>query len=176
MEEQQTGNAPNRCPVCDGELMVTQLKCSSCDTEVNGSYALGRLAGLREPHASLVEMFLRVRGNVKEMERELGLSYPTVRARLDEAFQAAGFPREAARGGGESESGWDARFETHLSEQIRAHVEHALGGLDRSKRRADRDVESARQRAEIIERLEGGEISASEAAAQLRELKARRKA
>ena len=42
-----------------------------------------------EPYASLLELFLRVRGNVKDVERELGLSYPTVRARLDEAFKAA---------------------------------------------------------------------------------------
>lgn len=54
---------------------------------------LGRLASLREPHASMLELFLRVRGNVKEMERELGLSYPTVRARLEEALAAAGLAR-----------------------------------------------------------------------------------
>jgi hypothetical protein len=51
-----------------------------------------------EPHASLLEMFLRLRGNVKDMERELGLSYPTVRARLEEAFSAAGFSRGARTG------------------------------------------------------------------------------
>jgi hypothetical protein len=60
---------------------------------VPGAYALSGLAGLREPHASLIELFLRVRGNVKEMERELGLSYPTVRARLEEALSAAGLDR-----------------------------------------------------------------------------------
>ncbi len=51
--------------------------------------ASGRLVNLPEPHASLLELFLRVRGNVKDVERELGLSYPTVRARLEEAFRAA---------------------------------------------------------------------------------------
>ncbi len=56
---------------------------------------MNRLATLREPYASLIELFLRVRGNVKEMERALGLSYPTVRARLEEALVAAGFGREA---------------------------------------------------------------------------------
>ncbi len=44
---------------------------------------------LPEPFASLLELFIRVRGNVKDVERELGLSYPTVRSRLDEAFKAA---------------------------------------------------------------------------------------
>jgi len=173
MDEQQTGNAPNRCPVCDGELLVTRLQCSSCSTEVNGSFTLGRLASLREPHASLLEMFLRVRGNVKEMERELGLSYPTVRARLEEAFQAAGFPRETPRGGPGDGPGWEARFEADLGERIRARVDEALSGLNISSRRVERDSELAKERAEVIGKLERGELSASEATSQLRELKQR---
>ncbi len=88
---------PSECPACRGELLITQLRCASCGTEVTGSFALSGLAGLREPHASLLELFLRVRGNVKEMERELGLSYPTVRARLEEALAAAGLDRVAPR-------------------------------------------------------------------------------
>ena len=80
---------PTRCPTCTGELAVTQLQCPACGTTVAGSFALRRLVNLPEPHASLLELFLRVRGNVKEMERELGLSYPTVRARLEEALAAA---------------------------------------------------------------------------------------
>jgi hypothetical protein len=86
---------PAQCPVCHGDLHVTRLRCPSCLSEVGGDFPLNRLATLREPHASLIEMFLRVRGNVKDMERELGLSYPTVRARLEEALSAAGFGREA---------------------------------------------------------------------------------
>jgi hypothetical protein len=60
---------------------------------LNGRFAVGRLVNLPEPYASVLEMFLKVRGNVKEMERKLGLSYPTVRARLEEAFDAAGLGR-----------------------------------------------------------------------------------
>lgn len=96
MEEQQTTSAPAHCPVCQAGLLVTRLHCPACGTEVGGSFTLGRLAGLREPYASLIELFLRVRGNMKEMERELGLSYPTVRARLEEALGAAGLGREPA--------------------------------------------------------------------------------
>src|SRR5438067_13774374 len=93
MEDEQVGNVPTRCPTCGGSLLVTRLTCSDCGTEVNGSFSLSRLASVPEPHASLLELFLRVRGNVKEMERELGLSYPTVRARLEEALAAAGLAR-----------------------------------------------------------------------------------
>src|SRR5579872_1964320 len=117
MEDEQTGNIPPQCPVCEGDLTVTQLQCASCGTEVNGSFTLGRLASLREPHASLLEMFLRVRGNVKDMERELGLSYPTVRARLDEALAAAGLVRPPSPGADEE----TAARRTAILDQLERH-------------------------------------------------------
>lgn len=86
---------PSRCPGCKGDLVVTRLQCPACGTEVAGAYPLSGLAALQEPHASLVFLFLRVRGNMKEMERELGLSYPTVRARLEDALLAVGMDRPA---------------------------------------------------------------------------------
>ncbi len=97
MIDNPMSTAPSRCPVCQGNLIVTELRCPQCSTHVAGAFSLGRLATLREPHASLIELFLRVRGNVKEMERELGISYPTVRARLEEALTAAGLGREPHR-------------------------------------------------------------------------------
>jgi hypothetical protein len=87
---------PTQCPSCRSDLAITRLTCPACGTEVTGSFSLSKLARLGEPHAALLELFLRVRGNVKEMERLLGLSYPTVRARLEEALAAAGLDREAA--------------------------------------------------------------------------------
>ncbi len=87
---------PTLCPSCRSDLSITRLTCPACGTEVTGAFSLGRLARLDEPHASLLELFLRVRGNVKDMERMLGLSYPTVRARLEEALEAAGLERELA--------------------------------------------------------------------------------
>ena len=86
---------PIVCPACAAELLVTRLQCPVCSTEVAGTFALGQLATLREPYASLIELFLRVRGNMKEMERVLGVSYPTVRARLEDALAAAGLARDA---------------------------------------------------------------------------------
>jgi hypothetical protein len=87
---------PTQCPSCRSDLLVSRLTCPACGTEVTGSFSLSSLARLAEPHASLLELFLRVRGNVKDMERLLGLSYPTVRARLEEALAAAGLDREPA--------------------------------------------------------------------------------
>lgn len=177
MEEQHSGNLPTHCPVCGGDLLVTRLECASCGTEVNGTFALGQLARLQEPHASLIDMFLRVRGNVKEMERELGLSYPTVRARLDEALEAAGYPRSADGGRTEEDrtpSPWDPQFGEDLAERIQRAVEANLAGWGRPSRRAERESDIAARRAEILDRLERGEIAADEAANMLRALKRRR--
>ncbi len=84
-----------RCPVCGGELQAVRLKCGQCDTIIEGRFDLGRLARLDPDQLRFVETFLKVRGNLKEMERELGVSYPTVRARLDAVLQAMGFAPEA---------------------------------------------------------------------------------
>ncbi len=89
---------PHECPACQGQLVVTRLECGTCGTEVTGAFQAAGLGSVREPHASLLGLFLRTRGNVKEMERELGLSYPTVRARLEEALTAAGFGRASRAG------------------------------------------------------------------------------
>lgn len=95
MMEQQITTMPDKCPSCAGQLEVTTLLCTRCGTEVTGRFSSGKLLNLPEPYASVLEMFLRLRGNVKEMERQLGLSYPTVRARLEEAFAAADLDRDA---------------------------------------------------------------------------------
>jgi hypothetical protein len=179
MEEQHEGNPPAQCPVCRSKLLVTRLECSSCGTEVTGAFGLGRLATTPEPHASLLEMFLRARGNVKEMERELGLSYPTVRARLEEAFEAAGYGRSNDRTGNPDEPGWPG---PDLEERIRAQVDKGLAAMERQLaeinlggrvRRASRTGDLAQQRSEILDRLERGDITADEAAGLLRKLKER---
>jgi hypothetical protein len=124
-------------------------------------------------------MFLRVRGNVKEMERELGLSYPTVRARLDEAFEAAGYGRSSERSNNPGEPGWPG---PELEERIRAQVDRGLAQVERHladmdlggwTRRRPKSTDFAQQRSEVLDRLERGEISPEDATALLRKLKER---
>ncbi len=67
------------CPICSGELAVTRLHCRACGTTLEGDFNVGRFARLSREQFALLESFLRSRGNLKEMERELGISYPTVR-------------------------------------------------------------------------------------------------
>ena len=78
------------CPVCAGELEIGRLHCSSCGTTIEGEFGVGRFGRLSREQMTLLESFLRSRGNLKEMERALGISYPTVRARVEALVQALG--------------------------------------------------------------------------------------
>ncbi|NKB71269.1 MAG: DUF2089 family protein [Candidatus Latescibacteria bacterium] len=120
-----------RCPSCERALNVTQLSCTSCETVVSGRYSTCRFCALSPESLRLIEIFIKNRGNVKEMERELGLSYPTVRGRLDAAIAEMGF------------------------------------AVDDKEREEDASG-SARQA--VLDRLDKGEIDASEAADQLAKL------
>ena len=85
------------CPVCSNELSVTRLHCRSCGTTLEGEFSVGRFGRLSREQLALLESFLRSRGNLREMERELGLSYPTVRSRVEALVRALGFgPRADA--------------------------------------------------------------------------------
>src|SRR6478609_11946816 len=78
------------CPVCSNELAVTRLQCRSCGTSLEGDFSVGRFGRLNRDQMTLLESFLRSRGNLREMERELGLSYPTLRGRVDALVRALG--------------------------------------------------------------------------------------
>lgn len=83
------------CPTCGEGLAITQLQCGSCDTTIQSQYEPCRFCRLSPESLHLIELFVKSRGNVKEMERELGLSYPTVRAHLDAAIRELGFDAAA---------------------------------------------------------------------------------
>jgi len=128
------------CPVCAGELEISRLHCSTCGTTIEGEFGVGRFGRLSHEQMALLESFLRSRGNLKEMERMLGISYPTVRARVEALVQALGL------GDGEAPADID-----ETSEQAAADVAQASAG-----RRA------------VLEKLAKGEIDAAAAAAALR--------
>ena len=89
------------CPVCSGELAVTRLRCGTCGTTIEGEFGVGRFARLTREQMQVLESFLRSRGNLRDMERELQISYPTVRARVEALVRALGFgPRDEAEGDG----------------------------------------------------------------------------
>jgi hypothetical protein len=125
------------CPVCAGELTITRLHCRTCGTALEGEFGVGRFGRLDREQMSLLESFLRSRGNLKEMERELGISYPTVRGRVDALVRALGLG-----------DGTEA-----LPEDVDTEPSHDATVADRR---------------DILERLARKEITADEAASQLR--------
>jgi hypothetical protein len=80
-----------RCPVCGDDLHIVRLECPACGSALQGNFTLGRLARLTREQLQFVEVFIRCRGKIKDVEEELGISYPTVVARLNEVVQAMGF-------------------------------------------------------------------------------------
>ena len=82
---------PTVCPVCREQLTVIRLHCRNCDTALEGYFDTGRFGRLSSEQLAFVETFVRCEGKLNRMEREMGLSYPTLRARLTEVIRQLGF-------------------------------------------------------------------------------------
>ena len=78
---------PAVCPSCQRPLAVRRLRCESCETEVEGLYALPALASLPLDDQEFILEFVKASGSLKEMAGILKVSYPTVRNRLDEIIE-----------------------------------------------------------------------------------------
>lgn len=131
------------CPVCEGELAITRLHCRSCGTALEGEFGVGRFGRLSREQLTLLESFLRSRGNLKDLERELGISYPTVRGRVEALLRALGL------------ADGDAPI---ADEPMAADAPNPITDDDASERRA------------ILDRLARREMTADEAAEALRAL------
>ncbi len=83
----ETRRAPNRCPSCGDGLVIVKLVCPSCEAEVNGEFELCRACRLDEQSRRILDLFLAARGNLREVQRALGVSYPTARQRVAQVFE-----------------------------------------------------------------------------------------
>ncbi len=98
MSHEHDRHPPAGCPVCRSELLITRLSCGNCGTELTGSFSTCAFCSLEPDGRALLELFLRSRGNMKEVERRLGVSYPTARARVDAMIDRLGLgPPEHGR-------------------------------------------------------------------------------
>lgn len=102
------------CPVCGERLSIRRLHCRSCDSSIEGHFEIGRLGRLTPEQLAFVETFIRCEGKLSRMEGELGMSYPTLRARLGDVIRKMGF-----------EVGPE---ETFLSEEERHRILEDLAG------------------------------------------------
>ena len=82
---------PHRCPVCDHEMKISKLTCTFCPTKIEGEFSSCKFCRLPAEQLIFMEAFIKCRGNIKEVEKELGISYPTVRNRLDSVIEALGY-------------------------------------------------------------------------------------
>lgn len=80
-----------RCPVCHDVMSVTRLHCRNCDTTIEGHFSLGPLFELTPEQLAFVELFIKCEGKINKVGEELGVSYPTVRNRLNEVIEALGY-------------------------------------------------------------------------------------
>ena len=92
-----------RCPMCEAELVVTHLRCQQCGTGLDGVFQLNKFDRLSREQLRFVDVFIKNRGVIRDVEKELNISYPTVRNRLDEVIRALGYDT-AGDGDVESES------------------------------------------------------------------------
>lgn len=133
---------PTHCPVSGEPLEVTGLHCPESGVTIEGRFQPNEFALLPEENLEFLRLFVKVRGNLKEVERILGLSYPTIRQRFETLVAVLGY--EAAP---------EPRSES------------------RSEPRPEPRPDRAHKRSEILERLERGELNAEEAAKALQTLK-----
>jgi hypothetical protein len=132
-----------RCPICEAELIVTHLRCQRCGTGLEGTFTLTKFDRLSREQLRFVEVFVKNRGVIRDVERELNISYPTVRSRLDEVVRALGY--DAGQDGAPT----------------------AAGGAEDGQATQATGVSPERRR-EILDRLSGGEINADQAVQLLR--------
>jgi hypothetical protein len=81
----------SECPVCHHDLEVVQLACSNCQTEIKGNFTLSKFNYLDTEKLYFIEIFVKNRGNIKAIEKEMGYSYPTIKKMLDDVIIGLGY-------------------------------------------------------------------------------------
>lgn len=88
-------NIIGKCPVCSSNLSVTELSCNSCNTKIQGHFKLSKFDYLTNSQKEFALVFIKNAGNIKLIEKELGISYPTVKKNIDDLISSLGFDKEA---------------------------------------------------------------------------------
>ena len=76
------------CPFCGEPMTVTRMNCGKCSVSIDAEFPMSRLGGLPVEHQRFIEMFVLAGGNLKEIAEQVGVSYPTIRSRLDKVIEA----------------------------------------------------------------------------------------
>jgi hypothetical protein len=138
-----------RCPICEAELTVTHLRCQRCGTGLEGTFTLNKFDRLSREQLRFVEVFVKNRGVIRDVEHELNISYPTVRSRLDEVVRALGYDAGPDGAGGAAEDGQA----TGVSPERRREILDRLSGGEIS---ADQAVQLLRGEGDEADVASGG--------------------
>jgi hypothetical protein len=84
-----------KCPVCNSKLTVSKLTCKNCNTVIENDFELSKFSYLSKEQLNFAEIFIKCRGNIKDVEKELKISYPTVRAKIEDLVAALGYKQVA---------------------------------------------------------------------------------
>ena len=84
-----------KCPVCNSDTEVTRISCDKCDTTIEGHFQLCKFCRLTSEQKRFIDAFIKCRGNIKEVEKELGISYPTVKNKLEDVAGSLGYKRQS---------------------------------------------------------------------------------
>lgn len=162
----------SQCPVCTGSLNVTELACGRCGTRIQSRFEPCRFCRLAPDHISFVETFLRCEGNLSRVEKELGISYPTVRNRLALALNALGLAEETGASGAPETAAAGFAFAWSASDRKESPSapEPPRPPEPPPPPVAPDREETARRRSKVLDELARGLLSADEAAQALRDL------
>ena len=94
-QERLEHRAPSDCPVCGAQLAIIRLGCTSCGSELAGVFRSCEFCALNDKEIDMLRVFLSSRGNLREVEKHLGVSYPTARLRFAELLEKLGLGEAA---------------------------------------------------------------------------------
>jgi hypothetical protein len=155
---------PGRCPVCNEALNVTRLQCGQCGTGIDGLFALGRLQALTPDQIQFIEVFIKCKGKIKDVETELGISYPTVVGRLNDVVRSMGYEVS------DSEGSEIDQFEYYQAQVLNPRTTRAPGmpappAPPAPPAAPGKSKITAERRQQVLDDLEAGKISTTEAMA-----------
>lgn len=134
------------CPVCHHDLEVVALSCTNCSTEIKGNFTLSKFNYLDTEKLYFIEIFVKNRGSIKAIEKEMGYSYPTIKKMLDDVIVGLGYQVDSKDLSDEEEK-------------------------DKDKEKEKGNSPTPKTKIEILEMIDNGEISVEEATKLLAKLK-----
>lgn len=120
-----------KCPVCTHQLKAVKLTCQHCGTQIENTFDFPKIMHLTREQLEFVEVFILCRGNIKDVEKELNISYPTVRTKLDQVIEMLGDPKETQNGSDKRKKGVEDKAASKNAEEDSHYRQSVLDQLEK---------------------------------------------